>query len=341
MQLPPLSLLTLARRQEGLVSAGQCDRAGVGAARRGRLVRDEVWERPTRGVFDVEPARDRRHDADHRRRRAAWLGMLAFGPGAVAVGPCALALHRVEGLPRDIAPEIALPGGTAGRNRGGVRVRTFGGFETLRYGDRAIAELVPALVQALPELPRVHAVAVLDGVLRRGSLSDTAYTTVRERARGRRGAAALSSWWALVDRRAESPLETIARLHCVDAGIPPDELQVEIRSARGRLLGRGDLGWRLPQGRWLIAEIDGREFHDRPDALLRDRTRQNALISTGRVDILRFTSNDLRTPTYLPTTIRAALARAATAAEPDMGVVIDARHGTHVGFVAGTSPSGG
>lgn len=235
--------------------------------------------------------------------------MLAFGPGAIGVGACALALHGVEGLPRDIGSEVALPGGSAGRHRSDVRVRTFGPFESLRYGDRWIAALVPALVQALPELPRPHAVAVLDSVLHRGWVTDRTFGLVRERVRGRRGAAGLAAWWSLADRRAESPLETFARLECVDAGVPPDDLQVEIRSLHGRLLGRGDLGWRLPGGRWLIAEIDGREFHERPEALLRDRSRQNALVSTGRVDILRFTAADVSTRGRVPLAIRTALAR--------------------------------
>src|SRR6476469_9571123 len=102
---PPRSRLSTAFRQEGLVSASQCEKLGVGAARRSRLVRDEAWERVTHGVFDVTPGRDRRRDADHRRRRAAWLAMLAYGPSAISVGACALALHGVAGLPPDVVPE--------------------------------------------------------------------------------------------------------------------------------------------------------------------------------------------------------------------------------------------
>ena len=111
-----------------------------------------------------------------------------------------------------------------------------------------------------------------------------------------------------MDPRAESPLETFARLQCVDAGIAPDELQVEIRSSGGGFLGRGDLGWRRDDGGWLIAEIDGREFHDTPDALHRDRQRQNALVTRGAAQVLRFTSTDISTGT-IPPTVRAALTR--------------------------------
>jgi len=142
----PRSLLTLAARQEGLLGAAQCDDQGVSTARRARLVAEGVWARVTRGVFDVDPRRDRRFDADHRRRRAAWTGMLAYGPDAIAVGACALALHGVMGLPLDITPEVALPGGCSRRSRDGVRVRQFGGGATLRFGPRAIAALMPALV---------------------------------------------------------------------------------------------------------------------------------------------------------------------------------------------------
>lgn len=128
---------------------------------------------------------------------------------------------------------------------------------------------------------------------------------------GARGAVRARSWLPLVDRRAESPLETFARLACVDGHVPPDDLQVEIKTPGGRLIGRGDLGWRLGDGRWLIAEIDGRTFHENPEALLRDRARQNALVSTGRVDVLRFTAADIRTSGLIPAAVRRALDRPA------------------------------
>jgi len=221
--------------------------------------------------------------------------MLAYGPDAIAVGACALALHGVAGLPLDIRPEVALPRGTFGKDRDGIRVRQIVDVESTRFGDRRIATLTSALVTALPQLERQNAVAVMDDLVHRGRVSSAQLAHLSGRLRGRRGGADAIAWLALVDGRAESPLETFARLECVDAGVPPDALQVVITSRDGTFLGRGDLGWRLDDGRWLVAEIDGREFHELPQALLRDRSRQNAMLVRGHVDLLRFTSDDLAT----------------------------------------------
>lgn len=304
----PRSLLVLAGRQGGLLSARQADAEGVDSDRRGRLVAAGVWSRPTRGVVDTSPTRAR--SPDERRVRSAWLGMLAYGPSAVAVGACALALHGIAGLPVDLTPEVAMPGGRFGRPRDGIRVREFGGGTPLpvrTVGAGRVVDLTWALAQAVPELGRRHGVAVLDDALRRGLLGDAGLAVVRRRVVGRRGAAQVGDIWTLLDGRAESPLESFARLDCWDAGIPADDVQVTIRDDAGRFVARADLGWRLGDGRWLVAEIDGREVHETPEAVLRDRRRQNAVVRTGRVDLLRFTAADLGSSGALVRTIRTHL----------------------------------
>ncbi|MBO3102452.1 hypothetical protein [Cellulomonas fengjieae] len=309
----PRSLLTLASRQEDLLSAAQLSAGGVGVDRRARLGRAGALQRVTHGVFDVAPGRDRRRDAGHRRRRSAWVALLAYGPDSIAVGSCALALLGVAGLPLDISPEVALPDGRFGRSRDGIRVRQLVEPAAGTFAGHGISSLSSALVQALPELPRANAVAVLDDCLRRGFQTPGGLGDLRRRLRGRRGSAGLvSQVFDRVDARAESPLETFARLQCVDAGIAPDELQVEIRTSGGRFIGRGDLGWRLEDGRWLIAEIDGREFHDTPAALLEDRRRQNDMVTAGSAQVLRFTAADIATGTAMPAAVRAALGRSRT-----------------------------
>ena len=127
---------------------------------------------------------------------------------------------------------------------------------------------------------------------------------MRRRAFGRRGAEIAASWWKLADGRAESPLESRTRLIVTDADMPPDELQFPVRDKQGILLGYGDLAWRRRGRRTLILETDGREIHDRPEALYRDRHRANDFTTTGEVDVLRSTWEDTIRPAYLLSMLR-------------------------------------
>lgn len=311
--LPP-DLLALAAQQEGLVSARQCDAAGLDAHRRMRHVRAGTVTAPARGVLDLVPARPAPDDPAAARRRTAWFGLLAYGEQqAVAVGACALALHGVAGLPTVIRPEVALPGADHRRPRAGARVRCFeAGMRVETVGTARVADPVTALAQAVCELSRRHAVAVLDSALERGLVDADALARTRRAARGRRGAARLHDWWDLVDGRSQSPPETWARLECVDAGVPPDALQVPVIGADGRVVARGDLGWRRADGRLLVLEMDGTGPHATPTALYRDRERQNAILVGGTTDLLRFTPADLGT-TKIPTAVTRWLSRSGPA----------------------------
>ncbi|ADG74003.1 conserved hypothetical protein [Cellulomonas flavigena DSM 20109] len=270
------------------------------------------WGAPLFG--DAAAGREELRDPDHLRRRSAWTALLALGPErAVAVGACALALYGVEGLPRDIRPEASLEAGDAGgatvvaedggpagprRPRGVARARQFRTAEIhVVRGARMVAPEL-ALAQAVCELSREHAVAVLDSAVQQRLVTPD-LLAVRALARGRRGAARLADWWELVDGRAQSPLETRARLQCVDACIPPDDLQVPVRDVRGRIVARGDLGWHLAGDRLLVVEIDGRGPHSTPAALYRDRERQNAIVASGTV-VLRFTAADVGSARVVP-----------------------------------------
>ncbi|ROS79064.1 hypothetical protein [Cellulomonas sp. PhB143] len=284
-------VLALAAAQEGLVGADQCARLGVARAVLARRAASGAWLRIATGVYDTSPRSARDHDA--RRRRAAWAGLLALGPGAVAVGSCALALLGVAGLPPTIRPEATL-GESARRPRGLVVPRQFDdGMTCVRVGGRLVASPEWALAQAVPELPRRNGLAVLDSVLAQRMLTPRGLRRAHDLARGRRGVARTHDLWGLADAGGESPLESFARLECVDAGLPPDRLQLEVRDDDGTFVGRGDLAWWLGDGRWLVAELDGRDVHGSPEAVYADRVRQNAMLSTGRVVLLRFTSADL------------------------------------------------
>ncbi len=156
---------------------------------------------------------------------------------------------------------------------------------------------------------RLRAVSILDSALN-GKLIDPAdIPDMRRRGWRRRGAAIARGWWDLADGRAQSPLETDVRLIATDADMPPDELQYPVRDSWGTLLGYGDLAWLRPGRRTLIAEADGKEPHSRPQALFRDRHRANDFITTGDVDIVRFTAADTYRKAYIVSQLRRLLGR--------------------------------
>ncbi|CAM3667749.1 hypothetical protein [Isoptericola cucumis] len=237
---------------------------------------------------------------DHLRRRSAWAGMLAYGPDAIAVASCALACHGVEGLPVHIAPQAALPTGSRRRSKAGVRLRQFDdGMMTVAFGDRRtgvrrIASAERALAQAVPELPAMHGLAVLDSALRLEVVSRAGAARAHDHARGRRGVAARHELWDLADPRAESPLESFGRWQCIEAGVPPDTLQRPVRDRHGRLLGVGDMAWELNGGGWLVVEMDGYTWHE-GDAgrARRDRDRDNDFAAAG-IHVLRFDARHVR-----------------------------------------------
>ncbi len=303
----PDEIVAIASLQEGLVDTAQCRGAGLGPDVVRRLLATAAWSRITRGVYDTDPTPVARRLVDHRRRRAAWAALLAFGPRSIAVGASALTLLGVSGLPTRVMPQATLPGGRALESRDGIRLRMFDdGMTVVRVGDRFVASPEWALAQAVPELDRGFAVSVMDSALHLGLLDPSGLIRAHDHARGRRGVARTHAWWELADGRSESPLETWARLDCLDGGVPPDELQVELVGASGARR-RADLGWRLDDGRWLVAEVDGAEVHDTPVAAFADRARHNDLVTAEVAAVLRFTSHDVRTPGVVARAVRRAL----------------------------------
>ncbi len=296
------------------MSSSQCDAAGLDKHRRHRITTAGRALLLTRGVLDLSGVLNERDMAppdgpDLRRRRAALLALLAHGPSAVAVGQCALALLGVQGLPMNIRPEVWLPPGSPRVARAGIVVRCYRRpFPTFTVGEFQVAAPRWALAQAVPELGRDAAVAVLDSSVQRGLVGHGELGEVARLCRFRTGAPSVRAWLGLVDGRSQSPLETRARLECVDAGVPPDELQVPIRDAARRIVARGDLGWKLRRGRWLVVEIDGAGPHSDPRALYVDRERQNAVVATGTVDMLRFTAREVARRDLIPTAVAAHLA---------------------------------
>jgi len=158
----PDHLLVTAQVQEGLLDARQCDAAGVGSARRAALRRAGLLLPVVRGVHDAAPALE---------------AVVGGGPEAALLDGS----HRAPAAP--------------------VRVRCVTPELVQRVRGARVVEPMTALAQAVCELGREHAVAVLDSAVQQQLISAEHVDDVRRLTHGRRGSRRASGWWDLVDGR--------------------------------------------------------------------------------------------------------------------------------------------
>ncbi|MGN9774928.1 hypothetical protein ACTMS0_04005 [Micromonospora sp. H33] len=300
-------LRRVAARQDGLVCREQALALGFTRHEVDNLVTFGRWQSLARAVYLPRPVAA----VEPSRRQQIRAALLSLGPAAHAVLGTAAELHCIAGLPPSDEIHIALPGVAAKRTRVGqpyvVLHQLEHPAESLVCLDGLPAtDAISTVGEVILRLGRYPAVSVLDSALCRGLLVEEDLATIAGRIRRRRGAVAARGYLAEADGRAQSPLETRARLRCVDGRVPPDALQLEVRDDDGYLLGIGDLGWRAPR---VIAEADGRGPHGTPEAIFADRRRQNRLVNAGWT-VLRFTWQDTLDPAYIPWVVRQALTTA-------------------------------
>jgi hypothetical protein len=291
----PIGLLRLAVEQRGVLTSAQFAAAGVGKNglrslwRAGRIspVLRGVWTLPAGPVDPLV------------RLRAA---RLAVGGGVACVESAA----RLYGLPVPAAGHdsvhLSLPPAATRAQPAGVRLHW------LETAPDEVHEVFGVPVTTVPRLvldvtrrwrSRADVVALLDAAYRSHLLSPHDLDLrVSRRAQG---------WAALADGRAESPLETRVRLLLYDAGLGPLLVpQYEI-CTEGRVIARLDLA--VPSAR-LGIECDGRDVHQLPEALFRDRRRDDDLRSAGW-RILRVTGPDSVRPADFLRRVRRAITDAA------------------------------
>ncbi|GIJ79770.1 Transcriptional regulator, AbiEi antitoxin, Type IV TA system [Micromonospora phaseoli] len=296
----------VAAGQGGLVTAAQALSAGYTRNRIRHLVRSGRWTRVARGRFLPMPELD----LLRRRRARIRAAVDSLGRGAVAVLDTAAELHGVAGLRATATIHVSVPPDSPRPQRRSdpglvVHQLTLGPTDVDLVAGIPVTNAVRTFADVILRAGRYPAVCVLDSALNRQLITEAELAAIPPLISGRRGAVAARRCLVEADGRAESPLETRTRLRCVDGGVPPDVLQLEVRDDDGYLLGIGDLGWRRSR---VIAEADGRAPHGTPQAVFEDRIRQNRLINAGW-KVLRFTWSDTLRPDYIPETVRRALSR--------------------------------
>ena len=141
------------------------------------------------------------------------------------------------------------------------------------------------------------AVAVTDAALHRGIVDVAELEAAVVRARGRPGVARARRVVGFADGRSESVGESRSRVILDRMRLPRPTPQWEVRSWRGRLLGRADFGW--PE-LGTVGEFDGRGKYGRllrpgetpGDAVFAEKLREDAFRDEG-LRVVRWTWADL------------------------------------------------
>jgi len=144
-------------------------------------------------------------------------------------------------------------------------------------------------VEIARTLRRPRALATLDAALRSGACTAADLEAAIREQKGRRGIVKVRELIAHADGRAESPMESEARLVFIDGGLPLPELQYEIVDRCGDLW-RVDFAW---PGQRVVAEYDSMEWHASSEALKHDRTKTSRLQECGYC-VVPLVVNDVR-----------------------------------------------
>lgn len=278
----------------GLVTTGQLlavitRKALASHLQAGAIVR--VWH----GIYALEPP-------DTAGRLAAL--EMATGRPIVACMGTAAQFHGFD-IERDSRLHVLDPGVRIRPNRNLV-VHQRLGAPLRRVQGRLMTAPGWTAVEVARTVNRRRVLATLDAALRSGACSTTELRSAITEQRGRRGIVAVRNLLQLTDPRAESPMESEARLVFHDGGLPPPELQYEIFDHCGQLW-RVDFAW--PKSK-VAAEYDSMEWHASPQQWKRDRIRAARLADCGWT-VVTFVVDDVRRhPADLVSRLRAHLLEA-------------------------------
>lgn len=222
---------------------------GTEAVANGVLTRHELarWYRP---VYPNVHAPKGHELTLCDRTTAAWLWSRRAG---VVTGIAASALHGAEWVDEDVPIELIYrctrpPRSVVARNE---RIED---DEIVAFGGLRVASGARTAFDLGRYLPRRHAIARLDALMRARPFSTEELLLLAKRYRGARGVKRLREGLSLVDGGAASLQETWLRLLYIDAGLPRPTTQIPIFDENGHLLRTVDMGWEEFK---VVSEYDG------------------------------------------------------------------------------------
>lgn len=281
----------LLQAQDGCLSRWQARDRGLTDEQVRSLLRATEWTSAHRGVL-----RDTSEDGVLSALRAALLTQSSCGawPPGVALGRWTAALvHGFEGLPGQDTVDLVVPRVWWPKHRPtGVRLhRCLTPAEHIQSW-RGLPVTGPAwtALSLARVLSRRHAVVVVDSALRAGGCTVTQLQAALPLLVRLRGCVQAREVVDLARPGTDSCQETWTRMAMIDRGLPVPDVDMRLYDGSGRLLARGELGYR---SRLVWIEYDGFAVHTERQAFRRDRSRQNWLVHRGWF-VLRYTDADLR-----------------------------------------------
>jgi hypothetical protein len=206
--------------------------------------------------------------------RLAALDMF-MGQQAVACMGTAAVLHGFD-TENTTAIHVLDPGRRM-RPTVGLMVHQRAGAPLQRIAGRLATAPAWTAVEVARQLRRPRALATLDAALRSMRCTRDEIQTAAAEQRGRRGIVRVRELLPLADGRAESAMESEARLVMIDHGLPLPQLQYTIHGCEGELW-RVDFAW--PAAR-LAAEYESIDWHAGRDEMLRDKKRWGEIQELG------------------------------------------------------------
>jgi len=226
--------------------------------------------------------------------------------GAVPSHATAARVHQLAVPAEHRVQHVTLPRAQRRRNRRDLHFHT----RSIGYGEVERREGVPVTTVArtvadlATVLERLHAVWAIDDALRQRRCEKADVVAVIERWRGGSGCVPARERLDEADGVAESILETAGRLVLRDRGVPLPIPQYSLRAPDGTFVARLDGAYLREK---VALEYDGADPHGLPEAVFRDRWRQNRLPELGWT-VLRFTWWDvMRDPDGVAAMVQRAL----------------------------------